>query len=167
MQRLILMRHATAETAAPEGDRARPLSAAGRLDARRIGEALAARGLKPDHALVSNATRTRQTWDEISDRFGDVVLEIDPGLYNATADTLANAVEAVEESAGCLLLLAHNPGIHQLAVDLLIAGAAPASAMDRLQTGFPTGAAAVFAVDAAGRCAFEAFLTPADTDRTA
>ncbi len=49
MHRLILMRHASAEREpAPGRDRDRPLSAAGRLDAARMGRVLANRGLRPD-----------------------------------------------------------------------------------------------------------------------
>ena len=73
MHRLILMRHAQAESSAPSGgDEARPLSAAGRAEALLMGRALAERGLKPDLALVSTAVRTRQTWEQMHDAFGDV-----------------------------------------------------------------------------------------------
>ena len=73
MHRLILMRHAQAEASAPSGgDEARPLSAAGRAEALLMGRALAERGLKPDLALVSTAVRTRQTWEQMHDAFGDV-----------------------------------------------------------------------------------------------
>jgi phosphohistidine phosphatase SixA len=70
MQRLILMRHAEAVGSALSGlDRDRPLSPYGRLEASAVGRALAARGLKPDLALVSAATRTRQTRSGTSSRF--------------------------------------------------------------------------------------------------
>jgi len=32
--------------------------------------------------------------------------------------------------------------------------------VDKLSAGFPTGAAALFSVDVAGRCTYEGFLTP-------
>lgn len=167
MHRLILMRHADAERASPQGDRERALSERGRQDAARMGRALAARGLRPDLALVSGAARTRQTWDLVQDALGDAEVRIEPVLYNASAESLRRAVEAAEEEAGCLLVLAHNPGVHQLAVDYLIEGAASPSAMDRMSGGFPTGSAAIFAVDVAGRCAWEGFLTPRDLDAEA
>lgn len=160
MQRLILMRHAKAEASAPGGDVDRALSERGLRDAAAIGRALAARGLKPDMALVSGARRTRQTWDQVSDHFGDVELRVSDSLYNASADTLRRAVEAAEDEAGCLLLIAHNPGVHQLAVEYLIESAASPSVMDKMSGGFPTGAAAVFTVDVAGRPSYEGWLTP-------
>ena len=161
MHRLILMRHAQAEPNSPSGgDEARPLSAVGRNEALLMGRALAERGLKPDLALVSSAVRTRQTWEQMHDAFGDVEVRDEPRLYNAPADVLRDFVEASEEEAGCLLVLAHNPGVHALAGDYLSESAASPAILDRLAGGFPTGAAALFTVDAAGRCTYEGFLTP-------
>lgn len=161
MHRLILMRHAQAEPNSPSGgDEARPLSAVGRNEALLMGRALAERGLKPDLALVSSAVRTRQTWEQMHDAFGDVEVRDEPRLYNAPADVLRGFVEASEEEAGCLLVLAHNPGVHALAGDYLSESAASPAILDRLAGGFPTGAVALFTVDAAGRCTYEGFLTP-------
>ena len=161
MHRLILMRHAQAEPTSPSGgDEARPLSAVGRNEALLMGRALAERGLKPDLSLVSSAVRTRQTWEQMHDAFGDVEVRDGPRLYNAPTDVLRGFVEASEEEAGCLLVLAHNPGVHALAGDYLSESAASPAILDRLAGGFPTGAAALFTVDAAGRCTYEGFLTP-------
>ena len=167
MQRLILMRHAEAQRAAASGsDRDRTLSARGKVDALSMGRALASKGLQPDLAQVSSAARTRQTWELAHEAFGDVdVRELD-ALYNADAKTLRRAVEAAEDEAGCMLLLAHNPGVHQLAVEYLIESAASPAVLDRLSGGFPPGAAAVFVIDVAGRCAFEGFLQPRDLGGT-
>ena len=163
MQRLILMRHAEAERASGSGrDRDRDLSARGRADAALMGRALAARGVRPDLALVSPAARTRQTWDLVHDAMGDVEVREDEPLYNGSADTLRRHIEAVEDEAGCLLVVAHNPGVHLLAVEYLIESAASPSVLDRMSGGFPPGAAALFTVDVAGRCTFEGFLQPRD-----
>jgi phosphohistidine phosphatase len=163
MQRLILMRHAEAERAAGSGrDRDRLLSARGRLDAAAMGRALAARGFRPDLALVSPAARTRQTWDLLHDAFGDVQLRDDEPLYNGGAGTLRHLIEKVEDEAGCLMVVAHNPGVHLLAVEYLVEGAASPAVLERMTGGFPAGAAAVFTVDVAGRCAFEGFIQPRD-----
>jgi len=163
MQRLILMRHAEAERAAGSGrDRDRALSNRGRTDAAAMGRALAARGLRPDLALVSPAARTLQTWDLLHDAFGDVQIRDDEALYNGGAETLRRLVEAAEDDAGCLMVVAHNPGVHLLAVEYLVEGAASPSILDRMSGGFPPGAAAIFGVDAAGRPALEGYLQPRD-----
>lgn len=161
MHRLILMRHAKTERAAASGrDSDRALTERGHADAALMGRVLAERGLRPDLALVSTATRTRQTWDHLHEAFGDVEVQADPALYNASAEGIRRFVEDAEERAGCLLVMAHNPGVHLLAVEYLTESAASPSVVDRMAGGFPTGAAAVFEVDAAGRCAYDGFLTP-------
>lgn len=162
MQRLILMRHAEAERAAASGrDRDRALSAPGAVEASAMGRALSSRGVRPDLALVSPATRTRETWDRVHD-LGDVEVRSDEALYNGSADVLRRAIEAVEDQAGCLIVVAHNPGIHLLAVEYLVESAASPAVLDRMSGGFPTGAAALFGIDAAGRPTFEGFLQPRD-----
>jgi len=168
MHRLILMRHAKAERGSPSGrDRDRPLSSRGVEDARRMGRTLAARGLKPDRALVSAAVRTRQTWDLVHDSLGDVEVAIMDDLYEADADLLRARIETEMDTAGCLILVGHNPGIHQLAVELLMEGAAAPSVLDRLSSGFPTGMAAIFSVDAAERYGLEGLIRPDDTGAAA
>jgi phosphohistidine phosphatase len=163
MLRLILMRHAEAERAAASGrDRDRMLSPGGRADARAMGKALAARGLRPDVALVSPASRTRQTWDLAHDAFGDAEVRTDEPLYNGSANALREAIEAIEDEAGCLIVVAHNPGIHLLAVEYLIEGAASPGDLDLIEGGFPTGAAAIFRVDPTGRRTFDGFVRPRD-----
>ncbi len=162
MHRLILMRHAEADARTPQGggDIDRPLSVRGRAEAAAIGRALAARGFKPDLALVSAATRTQQTWQQVSETFGEVPLQIIEHLYDADASTLRAEVEINEDQSGCVLVLAHNPGIHQLAVDYLVESAASNAILEKFSGGFPTASCAIFSVDAAGRPTFEGWLTP-------
>ena len=125
-----------------------------------MGQALAARGLKPDLALVSEATRTQQTWQQARDAFGPVETQIIERLYDADARTLRTEVEINEDHDGCVLVLAHNPGIHQLAVDYLVESAASITILEKFSGGFPTASCAIFSIDAAGRPSFEGWLTP-------
>jgi phosphohistidine phosphatase len=161
MHRLILMRHAKTERAAASGlDRDRALTERGLTDGALMGRVLAEKKLRPDLALVSPSIRTRQTWDAVQEAFGDVEVRIEPRLYDASPDTIRRLVQDAEDEAGCLLVMGHNPGIHTLAYDYLTESAASPAILDRLAGGFPTGAAAVFEVDVAGRCAYDGFLTP-------
>lgn len=162
MQRLILMRHAEAELTSPTGDRGRRLSPRGRTDALAMGEALAARGYRPDLALVSEARRAQETWEGARGAFGDCETEIDPAIYEAGSRDLRSIVEAAEARCTTLILVGHNPAIHQLAVDLMIEQAAAPSTLERLTGGFPPGSAVAFTVDAAGRPTYDGFLRPAD-----
>ena len=161
MHRLILMRHAKTERSAASGlDRDRALTERGLADASLLGRVLAEKALRPDLALVSPSMRTRQSWDAVQEAFGDVEVRIEPRLYDAPPDTIRRLIEEAEDQAGCLLVMAHNPGVHTLAVEYLTESAASPAILDRMAGGFPTGAAAVFEVDVAGRCAYDGFLTP-------
>lgn len=161
MHRLILMRHAKTERLAASGvDRDRALTQRGVDDAVLMGRVLADKNLRPDLVLVSAATRTRQTWETMHEAFGDVEVRIEPRLYDASADTIRRFVEDAEDKAGCLMVVAHNPGVQLLAMEYLTESAASPSILDRMAGGFPTGAAAIFEVDVAGRCAYDGFLTP-------
>lgn len=163
MRRLILLRHAKAERAAASGrDFDRPLSPRGEDDARLMGQALARAGLKPDLALVSPAARTARTWEIAAEALGEAVVETDPKLYHASPRTLRGFVEAAEDRADTVVLVGHNPGLQELALQLLEEGAEDRSVIDRVASGFPTAAALVFAVDAAGRARYDGFHRPKD-----
>ena len=160
MRRLILMRHAKAERLSDSGqDHDRPLCPRGIADARLMARELAARGLRPDLALVSDAARTRGTWAAMAETFVETPARFDAGLYDASAERLRSAVEAAEDEADTLLLIAHNPGLQLLAYELLVEAAASPAVLARVES-FPTGAAAVFAVDAAGRPTYDGVFTP-------
>ena len=73
VRRLLVLRHAKAEPFA-ESDQARALTARGRQSARDVGRHLREQELVPDCALVSTATRTRETWAEVAEGSG-----ADPG----------------------------------------------------------------------------------------
>ena len=161
MHRLILMRHAKTERRAESGlDRDRALTPGGSSDAALMGRILADKGLRPDLAIVSSATRTRQTWEAMEDHLGDVEVRVEPRLYDAQPEVIRRFVEDAEEQSGCLLILCHNPGVQLLAMEYLTESAASPSVLDRMAGGFPTGAAAIFEVDVAGRCTYDGFLTP-------
>ena len=162
MRQLILMRHAEAQPSSESGDIGRALTARGQSDAEMIGLALAERGARPDHALVSSARRAQMTWEAVRGAFGDVVTEVERGLYDADSMALRYRIEDIEDDCGSLILIGHNPAIHRLAVDLLIDQAAAPSTLERLSGGFPPGSAVVFTADSSGRLAYDGFLRPGD-----
>ena len=69
-------------------------------------------------------------------------------------------VEGAEDRCDTLVLIAHNPGVHQLAFELLSEGGASEQILDRVRIGFAPATAAVFLVDASGRCTYDGILTP-------
>jgi len=163
MRRLILFRHAKAEPRrAGEEDVDRPLALRGRQDAAIIGAVLASEGLKPDLALVSASRRTRETWDCVTGAFPGARAEVSDGLYNATVEEVMDGVEAAADDAETVMVIGHNPGLHELAVNLLIEGGASPAVIERMSAKFPTATAAVFLVDPEGRASFDGLFYAAD-----
>ena len=148
MRQLILLRHGKAESvAASGGDFARELTDRGRRDSALIGKVLAEAGLRPDLALVSAARRTQETWEEAAASFPGAHMEAVQRLYHASADDL-DAVLAVQgEQVGTILVIGHNPGLHEYAISLTRGPDRRTHDGQRLAGAFPTAAAAVFLVD--------------------
>lgn len=113
--KLILLRHAKSSWDDPLlSDHARPLNDRGIKSARAIGAWLRAHGHAPAKILCSTAERTRQTRDLIG--FKEVETKYSDKLYHAGTSTLEHAI--TREKTPCLMLIGHNPGIGDLAVQL-------------------------------------------------
>ncbi len=150
MHRLILFRHAKAERRAESGeDYDRDLTDRGRSDAALMGRLLAAKGLAPDVVLVSGARRTRATWSAMAGSFPDARAVIDEDLYNAPAQSLLLAAQG-QPDAGAVMVIAHNPGLHEASMALLSRGAAGAADLYEVRGGMPTATAGVFDLSGGG-----------------
>jgi phosphohistidine phosphatase len=123
MRRLMLLRHAKTERAEPgERDRDRRLTKRGRADAPVIGAYMARHGLTPDLAIVSPARRAQETWTLLAAAFAKAPrVAGEERIYNANTDSL---IEVIGETraARSLLIVGHNPGLHDLAVQLIASG---------------------------------------------
>ncbi|HEY0951359.1 histidine phosphatase family protein [Nocardioides sp.] len=145
---IALMRHTKAEQHGPS-DFDRPLAERGHRDAAAAGRWLADTGFRPDHAIVSAALRTRETWQGLAGSAGwDLEPELDRGFYAAGPETALDLARVVDDRARRLLLVGHNPTVAVLA-QLLDDGDADAELEGQLLSGYPTGAVAVFAYDGA------------------
>jgi phosphohistidine phosphatase len=166
MRRLLLLRHSKTERPEPgQRDRDRKLMPRGRADAPLIGAYMARHRLTPDLVLVSPAQRTLETWALVEAAFSKTpqVVKQDR-IYNASTDTLADLVRETGD-AKALLLVGHNPGLHDLANTLI--GSGDVEARESLNEKLPTSGLVVidFAFDDwsklhehAGR--LERFVTP-------
>ena len=171
MRRLILLRHSKAERSQPgERDIDRALTARGREDAARIGAYIASHSLTPDRVLVSPSSRTQETWKCVSG-----ALRPAPGaataerLYNATSHTIFALIKDVQASAHSVLLVGHNPGLHELALMLIASG--DIEAREQLAEKLPTSGLVIvdFAIDAWARLhphsgRLERFVAPKSLD---
>jgi phosphohistidine phosphatase len=123
MRRLMLLRHAKTERAEPgERDRDRKLTKRGRGDAPSVGAYMARHGLAPDLALVSPARRAEQTWELVAEAFAKPPRRVeDERIYNANPERLL-ALIGETRGARSLVVVGHNPGLHDLAVLLIASG---------------------------------------------
>jgi phosphohistidine phosphatase len=147
MRRLLLLRHAKAAAQAGGGDRERPLNGRGRQDALRIGQYLAAESLVADAALVSDSRRTRETLDLVLQALKRrLPFVVDPDLYAAPSSIILRAVQHTAREVASLLAVGHNPGIAELAVELV--GRASEADLAQLTSKFPTSGLAIFDFEA-------------------
>jgi phosphohistidine phosphatase len=137
MGRLLLLRHAKTERPeSGERDRDRKLTARGRADAPVIGAYMAHHRLGPDLALVSPAKRADETWALIAEAFDKAPRVVkEERIYNAGTGTLMQVISAAR-GARTLLVIGHNPGLHDLAVQLIASG--EVEARERVQEKLPT-----------------------------
>jgi phosphohistidine phosphatase len=149
MRQLLLMRHAKSSWDDPKlPDHARPLNARGRLAAASMGEAMRRLGLAPDVVLVSSARRTLQTLEALKPWDDTPLVEPMDQLYLASGEQLLGVLHGVAETARSVLLISHNPGLHELAMRLTGEAAMrqDTPTTRRLAEGYPTGALAEFSI---------------------
>ena len=148
MRRLMLLRHAKTETDAPSGrDQDRRLDDRGHRDAAQLGDWIATHPPFPDTVLVSHAVRARQTWDiaweAMKERAPKTQVELVPELYGADATQLLLAIRmASATDPKRLMLVGHNPGMHELA--LALTGSGEKAARQALADNLPTSGLALF-----------------------
>ena len=163
MQTLFLLRHAKSSWADPTlSDLDRPLARRGRRDAKRIAEHLRRLAIEPELVLCSTAARTRETLDLIRSTVPNSKLTLEQGLYAAGADALLSRIRRVPETVESVMLIGHNPGLHQLALALASTG----DELERLAAKFPTAGLATLTLTSAwgrvapGEATLAAYVVP-------
>lgn len=151
MLTLLLLRHAKSSWDQPGlDDFDRPLTKRGTKAAAAIGRHLNDAKLVPDLVLCSTAVRTRATLTlvlrEIDARPPEV--QFDESLYMAPAELLLERIRETADKHKTVLVVAHNPGIHALALELT--GDGDRAHLAELAMQFPTSALAYFTFRAPG-----------------
>src|SRR5476649_925609 len=138
MRRLILFRHAKAEASEPGmEDHARVLVERGRKDAAKIGAYMVGHGFIPDKVVISPATRTQETWKYAAAAFRPSPAAMTAeAIYDATPHALLGVIKAAPAAAHTLLVVGHNPGLHEAALMLIASG--DIEARERLREKLPT-----------------------------
>ena len=164
MKHLLLLRHAKAVPAEPGiADRNRPLAARGHRDAALIGGAIA-KDWPPDLILSSPSLRTLETTADVTAALPAAPQSIaDESLYGGDPGAYLAALAEHGDGAHRLLVVGHNPTIHETAV--MLANSPEAG----MRAKFPTAALAVLAFDVddwskirPGRGRLVRFLRPKD-----
>lgn len=108
------MRHAEAGWHINMDDHERPLSASGIRDAKKIGSWLKEKAYMPDEVISSTSVRTRETLSYLLLECPQI---FERSLYLADADQMKSTLQTLLSET--VILLAHNPGITELAHDLM------------------------------------------------
>ncbi len=164
MRRLMLLRHAKTEHDAPSGqDHDRRLDDRGRLDAAAVGSWIGRHLPIPEVVLVSTAVRAQQTSEIVRQAMQDAAgtvtaqpqVEALDALYGAEPAQLLQLIRmACSTDPRQLMVIGHNPGLHELA--LALAGSGEPAAKKALEDNLPTTGLAVldFAIEDWNEVAF-------------
>jgi phosphohistidine phosphatase len=122
MQRTILfIRHAKSSWANPgQADYDRPLNERGLRDAPEMGRRLKKAGIVPDLVIASTAARAAHTARLVSEGCGYPAESIRPekSLYHCDREQFGRVLESVDDGVETVAVVAHNPGISEVADSL-------------------------------------------------
>jgi len=144
MVTVLLLRHAKSRWDEPDlADHERGLAPRGLRAAPAMGRHARREGWLPDLVIASTARRAAETAKLFLEGAGlERRIEPVPQIYEATAGTLLSVLQT-QPGGGSILLVGHDPGIQELALDLVGTG------VDReLDRKFPTAALAVIELPA-------------------
>ena len=175
MRQLLLLRHAKSNWDDPRlNDHDRPLDDGGQRAATVLRAAILDLELVPDLILVSSARRTRETLELLEPLPGTVRIQRQNELYLASPRQLLEQISDIPADTGRVMIIGHNPGLHDLAMMLIGPHAVSLNQPHtmRVARGFPTAALAEFAVAGSWRdlphgARLTRFLTPHDLQQTA
>ncbi|PWH05701.1 phosphohistidine phosphatase [Brachybacterium endophyticum] len=140
---LLLMRHGKADSA-QDPDRERDLTERGSTQARMIGEYLEAQGVRPTRVLVSDAERTRQTWESVLSAMPgfDGSVRYRSEIYEGGPMEVLDLVHETEDSERVVMVIGHEPTMSSLTTALSGDDSDPSS-VAQARIGLPTGALCV------------------------
>jgi phosphohistidine phosphatase len=138
MKYLTVLRHAKSSWGHPGlNDHDRPLNERGKLAAPAVcaflaktyfgGNGKAALMPRPESIVSSSAIRTLSTSQFASAAFGlaPADLSLDSRLYLASSDTILSVVRDVDEARKHIVVVGHNPGLHEFCDRMLARAGVP------------------------------------------
>jgi len=163
---LYLLRHAKSSWDDPKlPDHDRPLNPRGLKAAKRMAQRTHRDNVSPALLLCSSARRARETLAPIEQALSPAKIRVEDGLYAADAAQLLERLHRIAPSVPSVMIIGHNPGIQELAVQLV----GDQEARSRIASKFPTGSLATLSIRAPRwrglvACGVELveFMTPRD-----
>lgn len=153
MKQLFLLRHAKSAWDDPSlGDHDRPLAPRGVKASHKMGEYMKSHGLLPDMVLCSTARRAAETLTNVMTELESVQpnrppIEHDRAFYLCGWQAWMERIRNVPDEINKLLIVGHNPDMHNLALMLCREG--PEEQMSHLASHYPTGALCQVETDSA------------------
>ncbi len=145
---LLFLRHAKSDWGDLDlDDHGRPLAPRGAKAAPKMGAYIASKGFKPSLILCSDAVRTRATCALVVPELGQPVAQVEilDALYLAPPVTMLDLIRNIDDGHDTAMIIAHNPGMHALALTLTRHG--DKAAIKDMSMKFPTAALAVLSFD--------------------
>ena len=168
MKTLYLLRHAKSDWGDSSlKDFDRPLNDRGWKAAKTIGQEMRDRDMVPDLVFVSPAARTKETLARVEEGFGNAFNAVEHGtIYLAETETLIELVRGAPSIASRVMIIGHNPAMHELVIAL---ASVPAELREKVAHNFPTAALAEIRFDVEdwkdvepGKGRLRSFLKPRD-----
>jgi phosphohistidine phosphatase len=146
MKALTLLRHAKSDWGDEQlDDFDRPLNERGRVAAEAIGRELKRRGVRFDRVAASPALRVRQTLEHLWQGYGEELdAAFDEAIYTASGSGLLRIVRELPDGSRSPLVVGHNPGLQQLALELT--DGTKSELRERVAEKYPTAAVAMIRV---------------------
>lgn len=116
MKTLLILRHAKSNwDNANLDDHERPLNDRGLQDAPRMGHLLKEQNLVPDLIMSSTAERALKTAELVALAAGyEQIIQTNRRFYLARPATYLELLQGVPETADCVMIVGHNPGMEEL-----------------------------------------------------
>jgi phosphohistidine phosphatase len=145
---VVLLRHGKSSWSdSTLADVDRPLTRRGKRASRKLAKYIRRKRIRPGLVLCSPSRRTRETLEAVEASLGKrCAVEVVPELYGASEQELLEQLRALPDSTTSVMLVGHNPGLHNLALVLASHG----SDLPQLREKFPTGALATLVVRGEG-----------------
>ena len=115
---LHVLRHAKSRWDQPVTDHERGLAPRGNRALVQLSAYVADQGIRPDVVLTSTARRAFETLEGVRAALGDPEVQALDRLYGASATDIVALVRATDPALDTVLVVGHNPGLHDLVVRL-------------------------------------------------